>query len=288
MRRGSRVLGYGVWMALEDGRLPDLMELGLTMYEARAYLALIRRESYTAAQLARAAGVPRQRIYDVLESLVRQRLAIVRPGRVASYRAIAPDLAVGRLVDERREALGRLEQVADRLAGALAPTWSDGRTQADPLDYVEVLRDPRAITTRFTQIQRQARNELLCFAKPAFFGVPSDNTEGLRVTRRLSRSGGSVRTVYTADILGDKDTLDMVLRFAEAGEGVRVADELPLKLVIADQSLVLFDMADPVAETGATTSLIIEHPALALTLRHAFTAIWERAQPLEMALTRRA
>ncbi len=275
-------------MALEDGRLPELMELGLTMYEARAYLALIRRESYTAAQLARAARVPRQRIYDVLESLVRQRLAIMRPGRVASYRAIAPDVAVGRLVDERREELGRLEQVAGRLAEALAPTWSDGRTQTDPLDYVEVLRDPRAITVRFAQIQRRAQSELLCFAKPPFLGVPEDNIEGLRVTRRLSHNGGSVRTVYTAEVLDDPGTLAVVHRFAEAGEGVRIADELPLKLVIADQALVLFDMADPVAETGATTSLIIEHPALARTLRQAFMAIWERAEPLEKALARRA
>ncbi len=213
-------LGYLERMALEDGRLPELMELGLTMYEARAYLALVRRESYTAAQLARAAGVPRQRIYDVLESLVHQRLAIMRPGRVASYRAIAPDLAIGRLVDERRAMLGRLEQVGERLAGALAPTWSDGQTQTDPLDYVEVLRDPRAITLRFTQIQRQARDELLCFAKPPFFGQPSDNIEGLRVTRRLSRNRGSVRTVCTSDILDDSATLDVVLRFAGAGEGV--------------------------------------------------------------------
>jgi len=284
----ARRFGYGDRMALEDGRLPELMELGLTMYEARAYLALIRRESYTAAQLARAAGVPRQRIYDVLESLVRQRLAIMRPGRVASYRAIAPDVAVGRLVDQRREELGRLEQVAGRVAEALAPTWSDGRTQTDPLDYVEVLRDPRAITVRFAQIQRRAQSELLCFAKPPFLGVPEDNIEGLRVTRRLSRNGGSVRTVYTAEVLDDPGTLDVVLRFAEAGEGIRIADELPLKLVIADQALVLFDMADPVAETGATTSLIIEHPALARTLRQAFTAIWEQAEPLEKALARRA
>ncbi len=65
---------------------------------------------------------------------------------------------------------------------------------------------------------------------------------------------------------------------------VRVADELPVKLVIADESLVLFDMADAVAETGATTSLIIEHAALALTLRHAFMAIWDRALPLDKAL----
>jgi len=58
--------------------------------------------------------------------------------------------------------------------------------------------------------------------------------------------------------------------------------------VIADQSLVLFDMADPVAETRATTSLTIAHPALAPTLKHAFMAIWDRAPPLDKALALRA
>jgi len=70
---------------------------------------------------------------------------------------------------------------------------------------------------RFAQIQRQARNELACFAKPPFLGIPADNVEGLRVTRRLSRNGGSVRTVYSSDILNDSATLDVVLRFADAG-----------------------------------------------------------------------
>ena len=48
----------------------ELTQLGLTTYEARAYVALLGRDSFTAAQVSRQAGLPRQRIYDVLGSLV--------------------------------------------------------------------------------------------------------------------------------------------------------------------------------------------------------------------------
>ncbi len=54
----------------EQRYVDQLTRLGLTMYEAKAYLALTRRGSSTAAEVARIAGVPRQRIYDVLAELV--------------------------------------------------------------------------------------------------------------------------------------------------------------------------------------------------------------------------
>ena len=67
-----------------------LTKLGLTTYEARAYVALVRRDSFTAAQVARQADLPRQRIYDVLGSLVQKGLASARPGSTVKYAAVAP------------------------------------------------------------------------------------------------------------------------------------------------------------------------------------------------------
>ncbi|MEV6057478.1 helix-turn-helix domain-containing protein [Streptomyces sp. NPDC052107] len=46
-------------MDADDGPVNDLTALGLARYEARVYLALVRRESYTAAEVAREADVPR-------------------------------------------------------------------------------------------------------------------------------------------------------------------------------------------------------------------------------------
>ncbi|MDJ0382065.1 helix-turn-helix domain-containing protein [Streptomyces sp. G-G2] len=265
-------------MELDDSAVNDLVSLGLPRYEARVYLALVRRESYTAAEVARAADVPRQRVYDVLDALVRRRLAVLRPGRVAAFAAVAPELALARLMALQRESLERLDQVSATLTAALLPVWADGRTHTDPLDYIEVLRDPKAIAERFASIQRQATHELLTFCKPPFV-APAANNEGIKAVRRLRQAGGTARAVYTHDALGDAEVLENVRRFSAAGEESRFAPRLPLKLVIADAALVLCDMPDPMAGTGATTALYIEHPALAGCLRLAFETVWEQAEP---------
>ncbi|MYT21389.1 TrmB family transcriptional regulator, partial [Streptomyces sp. SID7760] len=124
-------------MELDDNAVNDLVSLGLSGYEARVYPALVRRESYTAAEAARAADVPRQRVYDVLDALVRRRLAVQRPGRVAAISAVAPELALARLMALQRESLERLNATSAALATALLPVWNDGRTHTDPLDYIE-------------------------------------------------------------------------------------------------------------------------------------------------------
>ncbi|WP_433893653.1 TrmB family transcriptional regulator [Streptomyces sp. CA-111067] len=269
-------------MDTEEEPVNDLVALGLARYEARVYLALVRRESYTAAEVAREADVPRQRVYDVLDTLVRRRLATAHPGRVATFSAVAPELAVARLMALQRESLERLDRVSSALTAALVPVWADGRNQTVPLDYVEILRDPKSIAEAFTDIQAQARNELLSFCKPPFV-APAANTSGIKVTRRLRRAGGTVRAIYTNDALDDAGVLENVRRFGAAGEECRFAEQLPLKLVVADASLVLCDMPDPVAGTDTTTALYIEHPALAACLRLAFLTVWESAQTVPSA-----
>jgi HTH-type transcriptional regulator, sugar sensing transcriptional regulator len=264
-------------MDTEEGSVNDLVALGLARYEARVYLALVRRESYTAAEVAREADVPRQRVYDVLDTLVRRRLATAHPGRVTTFSAFAPELAVARLMAIQRESLERLDRVSSALTAALVPVWADGRNHTVPLDYIEILRDPKSIAEAFADIQSQARRELLSFCKPPFV-APALNTPGIKVVRRLRRAGGSVRAIYTDEALHDAEVLENVRRFGAAGEESRFAAGLPLKLVVADASLVLCDMPDPVAGTGATTALYIEHPALAACLRLAFLTVWDTAR----------
>jgi len=272
-------------MQTDDRRAAELEELGLTNYEARVYLALIRRDVFTAAEVAREARVPRQRVYDVLDGLTRRRLAVQHPGKVAGYSAVAPEIAMDRLVDQQRRSVARLEQLSGNLSRELLPTWLSGRTHTDPLDYVEVLRDPEAINDRFARLQSEAEREILSFTKPPYIGDPDENEAGVAAATRVHAAGGRVRSLYTREALDDPGMIAHIRRFEEAGEEARIAAELPLKLVIVDGSLVLCDMPDPVAGTGATTSLVIRHPSLAATLGLAFAAVWDSALPVDEALT---
>ena len=255
-----------------------LVRLGLTTYEARAYLALVRREAYTAAQIARQSGVPRQRIYDVLGTLVEKGLASTRPGTVVKYAAIAPELATERLVAAHRRDLVDLERDAAEVASTLGPQFTAGQTHSDPLDYIEILRDRGAINERFAELQAGVKREILVFTKPPYATPPQENDEGIQVSR-----SHVARSVYELSILDDPETAEGVRRFIEAGEEARFVDDVPLKLVIIDEAIVMFGMQDPVAGPSELTIMVVEHPALARTLKISFQAVWDRGLTFDRA-----
>jgi len=258
------------------------VELGLTRYEAKAYLTLIQRESYAASELAIEAGIPRQRIYDVLNSLVSRGLARDWPGPVTRYAATDPQGAVERLVTVQRQALRGLESQSAALASQLRDTWVVGRKETAPLDYVEVLRDPGLLGARFVDLQREAESELLTFSKQPF-AMP-DNQVGLAATRRIVRAGGDVRCIYESSVLDDQDRIAETREFIEAGEGARVAHEVPMKLCLADGHRALFSLTDPIAGGLTSTNILVEHPSLTASLSYAFEAIWTLSEPFERAL----
>jgi sugar-specific transcriptional regulator TrmB len=255
-----------------------LIALGLTSYEAKTYLALVRRDSFAAADVARLAGIPRQRIYDVLASLVEKGLASQRPGSPVKYSATSPQVAIERLLTSRRDELAELERDGRAMIDALAPAYADGQKETDPLEYIEVLRDRAAVNERFEELQAGIQREILVFTKPPYATPAQENIEGLEVTRMRT-----ARSVYEFSAFDDPAFIEGVRRFIEAGEDARFVRELPLKLVILDEAIVMFGMEDPIAGTSDLTIVVVEHPALAGILKIAFNAVWEQGLTLEEA-----
>jgi sugar-specific transcriptional regulator TrmB len=256
----------------------ELTALGLTTYEARAYVALLGRDSFTAAQVSRQADLPRQRIYDVLAALVEKGLASSRPGRVVKYAAVDPELAIERLVAEHRRQLEDLERNARSVVADLAPAFASGQGHTDPLEYIEVLRDAGAINERFIELQAGVQREILVFTKPPWATPPQENVEGLKLTRTHT-----ARSVYEMAIFEDAEALAGIKRFIDAGEEARVVEALPLKLVIIDESIVMFGMQDPVGSGHDLTIMVVEHPSLARVLKTAFEATWAQGTTLDEA-----
>jgi HTH-type transcriptional regulator, sugar sensing transcriptional regulator len=264
---------------MDDGELVgQLTRLGLTSYEAKAYLALIKRDSYTAAQVARQAALPRQRIYDVLASLVQKGLAVARPGTVVKYSATPPEIAINMLVQAHRQELLEMEQGGRAMVEQLKPAYVAGQAHTDPLEYIEVLRDRRAINERFAELQAQVKNEILVFTKPPYATPPQENVEGLDVSRTHE-----ARAVYEFGVFDDPEVAEGVRQFIEAGEDARFVPELPLKLVIIDETIVMFGMEDPVAGESELTIMVVEHPSLAGILKIAFSTVWEQGLTFDEA-----
>ena len=145
-----------------------------------------------------------------------------------------------------------------------------------------MLRDRGAINERFAELQASVKREILVFTKPPYATPPPENVGGIEVARsHLARS------VYELDILEDEATARGIKRFIDAGEEARFVEHVPLKLVIIDEATVLFGMQDPMAGAEDLTIMVVEHPALAQTLKLAFNRVWDRGLEFDEAMARR-
>jgi HTH-type transcriptional regulator, sugar sensing transcriptional regulator len=268
-------------LPVDQAHLERLQRLGLTSYEARAYLALLRRDSSTAAETARLAGLPRQRVYDVLSSLVEKGLASTRPGKAVKYAATSPEQALEHLLTQHRQQLAGLERDTAAMRDALQPAYLAGQEHTDPLEYIEVLRDRRAINERFAELEAGIKDEILVFTKPPYATPVFEHDEGLEVV-----SSHRARSVYEYSALDDPRSAEAIRRYIQAGEEARFVGELPLKLVIIDERIVMFGIEDPVAGSSILTMIVVDHPSLARLLKIAFEAVWASGSPFEEASAR--
>ena len=90
----------------------SLMELGLTEYEARCFVALTQLSEATAKEVSRVADVPQSRVYDVVEQLHELGVVDVQESKPQRYYAVPVERALERL---RREYDDALETAASRL-----------------------------------------------------------------------------------------------------------------------------------------------------------------------------
>ncbi len=104
------------------------------------------------------------------------------------------------------------------------------------------MRDRRAINERFSELQEDINDEILVFTKPPYATPPQEKVEGLEVSR--AHQGALASTSSPSSTT--RTSIEGVRRFIEAGEEARFVPELPLKLVIIDETIVMFGMEDPV------------------------------------------
>src|ERR1700738_5054140 len=84
-----------------------LQQLGLNAYEARSYLVLIGHPRFKALELAARSHVPRQKIYEVLDSLVEKGFAQVVQEKTKLFSAVEPSLAVPGYLARKRQAMAQ-------------------------------------------------------------------------------------------------------------------------------------------------------------------------------------
>src|SRR5918995_4785494 len=85
----------------------QLEQVGLTLYERKALMALMLCGVADATTLCREGSVPSSKIYLAMEKLARLGLVQVQPTRPMMFAALPPDTVVARVIEIARERADR-------------------------------------------------------------------------------------------------------------------------------------------------------------------------------------
>jgi sugar-specific transcriptional regulator TrmB len=256
-----------------------LQQLGLNAYEARSYLVLIGHPRFKALELAARAHVPRQKIYEVLDSLVEKGFAQVVQEKTKLFSAVEPSLAIPSYLGRRAQALQQdltdQSRMADGLMHDLTSAYSEGQGGRGTLDYLRIVSDTGQTAIQYRKMLSEVEREYLEFSRPPYAVDPLDE----QLVKQARLRGVTCRLLIEAGSL-DEAHRQRLQEYAAAGVEVRQADSLPMKLAIFDGRRGMLALLDPVITKPTWTAVVFEHDGMGEAMKGLFENYWRRAASL--------
>src|SRR5512140_1481270 len=133
-----------------------LQQLALNAYESRSYLVLLGHPKFKALELAARSHVPRQKIYEVLDSLVEKGFAQVIQEKTKLFSAVEPALAVPAYLSRRsqqlQQELTEQSRMATGLVEDLNSTYSEGQGGRGTLDFLRIVSDQSQTAAQYRKM----------------------------------------------------------------------------------------------------------------------------------------
>jgi len=96
--------------------LEEMKKLGYSEYEIKAYLSLLREYPINGYTLSKNSGIPRSRIYEVLDNLKNKKLVFEQEGeKSVLYYPLEPELLVGKARKDFAETIKKIDEYTQKI-----------------------------------------------------------------------------------------------------------------------------------------------------------------------------
>ncbi len=266
-------------------RPPDLTQLediGLTLYERKALLALMVCGVADAATLCREGDVPTSKIYLALEKLAGLGLVQTQPTRPRMFAALPVETVVARVVDIARERAERFAAAATDLSDTLRRVQSRVRGRQP---FVDLALGVDAHVRRHLVPLSAARKRILSYLERGdLMAIDTAVGSGFPILRRIAKNtadhGVEHRMVFGFSYQSAAMLVDFLKRHrADLRQvtGVRYSGELGHPFHVVDDDTVIVPLDHPFVKEGRFASLLIRDRELAESLTEGFQALWRKA-----------
>jgi HTH-type transcriptional regulator, sugar sensing transcriptional regulator len=256
-----------------------LQQLGLNAYESRSYVVLLGHPRFKALELAARAHVPRQKIYEVLDSLVEKGFAQVVQERTKLFSAVEPSLALPGFLMRKRQLLDQEVTEQSRasigLIDDLKSVFAQGQEGRGTLDFLRIVSDPAQTAAEYRRMLAEVRAEYVEFSRPPYAVDPLDE----KLVKQARLSGVACRLLLEAGTL-DEAHRHRLQDYEAAGVEVRQSDSVPMKLAVFDGRQGMIALLDPVITRPTWTAVVFNHEAMGEAMAGLFEDRWRRGQAL--------
>ena len=265
--------------------LPDpehLADIGLSLYERKALMALMLCGVADAATLCREGSVPSSKIYLAMEKLAGLGLVQIQPTRPKLFAALSADTVIARVIEI---AHGRADRFA-AAAPALASTFAGLRSRAHGRQpFVDLALGVEGHVRRHLVPLAAARKRILSYMEHGdLLALDTAIRGGFPILRRIAKNtaehGVHHQVVFGFSYRNARTLVDFLKRHRHDLShvtGVRYSGELGHPFHVIDDDTVVLPLDHPFVKEGRFASLLLRDRELAESLADGFTELWRKA-----------
>ena len=278
--------------------MPLFHQLGLNLYESKAYATLLARGQVSPSELGGLTLIPQSRTYDTLVSLKDKGFALTTPSSSkAVYTAAEPSKILSTLYSKKRkeiqEQMIKIHEETERKLETLYSIYSQALEKVASLSQqrpVPIATEPVFVIEGNDNIENamltmidNAMKEFLRITRPPSTGKwmfdPFYFTKG-RTSSHLNQArdrGVAIRTLSLPSEIPSLLGLHIEVEEFKERRYLNKADDIYEKFILVDGRIALLNLRDPVSKTFGSIALMIESKPTCSILKQHFEAMWKKA-----------
>ena len=203
-----------------DENISVLKGIGLTMYEAQAYVTLTSLISTTATEVAEKSDIPRSKIYDVLKKLSEKNFIEIEDGRPLTYIVKSPIEVLSR---EKEKIDSQIDDTITRLTNI----YENGMNQVQA--PIWRIYGVEKIINQEVEIIKRAKNTVNMRIGFLFEGEGEALINAFKKRRNLN-----VNILASPICYINNEEIDIIRMFKDEGINIQKADIPFVKVLISD------------------------------------------------------
>jgi len=267
-------------MRILDSEL--LEEIGLTLYERKALVAVMVLGIADAASICRQGAIPTSKIYRAMEKLAQLGLAQVQPTRPKMYAALPVSAVVDRVVTLVRERADRFSASGEDLRRALTLLTGTVRGRHP---FVDLALGAESHVKRHLVQLADANDRILSYMECGdLASIDQAIDAGFPILRRIARNAAERKVRHQVLFGFSYRTAPQLLEFLKRHRadirnltGIRYSGEVGHPFHVVDDRIVILPLDHPFIPEGRFASLLIRDEELAGNLANGFEKLWRKA-----------